>query len=80
MNAIEENVLSLLQEIRPEFDFTESDDFINAGMLDSFDIVQLVNGLDEAYGISIDGTDIIRENFSSVANIITLLDKNGVAP
>ena len=80
MNTIEEKVLSLLQEIRPEFDFTESDDFINAGMLDSFDIVQLVNGLDEVYGISIDGTDIIRENFSSVENIITLLDKNGVAP
>lgn len=80
MNALQDKVLIILQEVRPEFDFGDSDDFITEGMLDSFDVVQLVNGLDETFGISIDGTDILPENFCSVKKIISLLNKNGVTP
>ncbi len=80
MNTLQDKVLSILQEVRPEFDFAESEDFIAEGMLDSFDVVQLVTGLDETFGISIDGTDILPDNFSSVDKIIGLLHKNGVTP
>ena len=47
-------------------------------MLDSFDIVTLVTALDEEYKISIDGTDIVPDNFSTVNAIETLLSKYGV--
>ncbi len=70
---------SLLTEIRPEFDFSKSTNFIENGMLDSFDIVQLVVSLDDEFGISIDGLDILPENFSSVDDIAELLIKNGVS-
>ena len=40
--------------IRPEFDFNDDVNFIETGMLDSFDIVTLVTSLDEEFGISID--------------------------
>ena len=74
-----EKILSILTEIRPEFDFSKSENFIVEGLLDSFDIVTLVNALDEYYNISIDGLDIVPENFSSVASIKELLIKNGVS-
>jgi acyl carrier protein len=70
-------IVSILNEIRPEFDFTSSSDFIADGMLDSFDVVTLVAALDEKYGISIDGMDIVPENFQSVKAIAALLKKNG---
>ena len=60
------SVTEILKEIRPEFDFTASDDFIADGMLDSFDIVTLVSALDKNYGISIPGTDIVPENFQNL--------------
>ena len=47
-------------------------------MLDSFDVINLVNELDSQFGISIDGVDVLPENFSSVDNIVSLLQKNGV--
>jgi acyl carrier protein len=75
---MENKIIRLLSEIRPEFDFSKSSDFIDNGILDSFDIVTLVVSLDTEFGISIDGTDILPENFSSVNNIIQLLIKNGV--
>ena len=75
---MKEKILAFLTEIRPEFDFAASGNFIEEGMLDSFDIVSLVASLDEEFGISIDGIEIVPENFSSVDSIYKLLIKNGV--
>lgn len=73
-------VVEVLKGIRPEFDFTTSKDFIADGMLDSFDVITLISELDTAYGISINGTDILPENVKNVAAIHELLGKYGVAP
>ena len=73
-------VVEVLKGIRPEFDFTTSEDFIADGMLDSFDVITLISELDQSYGISIAGTDILPENVRSVAAITNLLQKYGVSP
>jgi acyl carrier protein len=73
------DIIRILSELRPEFDFNENVNFIEEGMLDSFDVVNLVTMLDEKYGISIDGIDILPENFSTVDSIVNLLIKNGVS-
>jgi len=75
---MKQQIIEILTELRPEFDFSENVDFIQAGMLDSFDVITLVNTLDEKFGISIDGVDVLPENFSSVEKIEALLKKNGV--
>jgi len=68
-------LVELLNGIRPEFDFSHSRDFVADGMLDSMDMVTLVSTLDKTYGISIDGVDIIPENFQNLDTIATLLRK-----
>ena len=70
-------VLEILKEIRPEFDFLTSADFIADGMLDSFDMVTLVSALDKNFGISIPGTDIVPEHFKNVQTIEALLRQVG---
>lgn len=72
---MKEKVLEILTEIRSEFDFNEKVNFVEEGMLDSFDIVSLVTALDEEFGISIEGTDILPANFSSLEAIVQLLSK-----
>ena len=72
-----ETIKKILADIRPEFDFESSTDFIEDVYLDSFDLVTLVAELDETYGISIDGLDIIPENFMSVETIAEVVKKNG---
>lgn len=73
-----DKIVEILSGIRPEFDFTQSQDFINDGYLDSFDVVTLVTELDEQFGISIDGVDIVPENFKNIQSIKALLQKKGV--
>lgn len=72
-------VAEILKDIRPEFDFTASNDFMADGMLDSFDMVTLVAALDKNYGISIQGTDIVPENFKNLETIDALLRQCGVS-
>lgn len=72
------NLLEILTEIRPESPFSESHDFLDDGLLDSFDIVMLVSSLDKTFGISIEGTEIVPENFRNLEAIRALLRKHGV--
>lgn len=73
-------VSTILAEIRPELDFSKSQNFFEDGVLDSFDLVTLVSELDRTYGISIDGMDIVPESFASVEAIEALLVTYGVTP
>lgn len=72
---MKEKIISILTELRPEFCFTEEVDFIEEGMLDSFDVVSLVDELEEQFGIKIDGVDIVSENFATVNKIEALIKK-----
>jgi methoxymalonate biosynthesis acyl carrier protein len=68
---------NILKEIRPEYDFSQSSDFIADQMLDSFDVVTLVSELDRQYAIHIDGADIVPENFRNLNAIAGLLTRYG---
>lgn len=70
-------ILQMLTDLRPEFDFSASENFIDDGYLDSFDVVALVSQLEETFHILIDGLDILPENFSTLASIAGLVEKSG---
>lgn len=71
------SIKKMLDELRPEFDFTESENFIEDGYLDSFDIVSLISMIEEEYHIVIDGLEIIPENFINLEAIKNLIIKSG---
>ena len=59
-------VVRILEEIHPEHDFLASKDFITDGLLDSFDIVNLVSELETTFDIVIAGEDVTPENFMNI--------------
>lgn len=76
--SVMKDLVSILQEIRPEYDFKNSEDFFEEGYLDSFDLITLVATLDKEYHIKIKGTDIVPENFCSLQEIRKLMKSYGV--
>lgn len=76
---MKERIVEILTDLRPEFDFTEDVNFIEEGMLDSFDVVSLVDELESQFNIKINGTDVIAENFSTLDKIEALVKKSGAA-
>ena len=73
---MKEKILNILKDIRPEFDFTASLNFIEDGMLDSFDIVTLVSELEDNFDVLIDGEDVIPETFDSIESIMNIIQKS----
>lgn len=71
-------IYEILEGIRPEFDFKASTDFMEDGLLDSFDMVTLVADLEAKFDVLIDALDIVPENFISVDAISELVKKSGV--
>ena len=69
------DVLEVLRSIKEDVDFESSTDFIEDGLLDSFDLVNLVSELEDVFDIEIRGVDIIPENFTSIEAITELVEK-----
>lgn len=76
MNQKLSDILKILNEIRPEADFNFSLDYINEGILDSLDIVILVDSIEKHFNVSIPGELIIPENFVSLVSISSLIEDN----
>ena len=70
-------ILEMLSEIKPEQNFAESDNYVEDGILDSFDIIELITMLEDEFDISIDGMDILPEFFSNFEQIEKLVKKSG---
>lgn len=74
---MKEIVLKILSESHPEFDFNANGvNLIEEGIFDSFDIVTLISDFEDQLGISVAGADVLPENFETVDNIISLLEKS----
>ena len=66
---------SILQELKPELNLQQTENLIETGILDSFDIIVLVSTLDETFQIRIDGADIIPENFNSAQALWAMVQR-----
>lgn len=73
---MKEQIVEILKEIRPEFEFEGVANFFEEGMLDSFDLMTLVSTLDERFQIKIDGAEILPENFENVEAIAALVARS----
>jgi acyl carrier protein len=51
-----------------------SDVRLLSGVLDSLGLVQLLEFLEERFGVAVDGDDIVDENFSSLASVAAFVE------
>ena len=54
--------------------FSETDDLLSSGILDSLGILQLVAFIDEKFNLTVPDEDVVFENFHSVAALSGYLD------
>ena len=72
---MKEKLLSLLEDIRPDVDFQSETKLIDDGILESFDIISIVQSVGESFGVEIDVDDLESENFNSADAILDLIEK-----
>jgi acyl carrier protein len=52
--------------------------FLEKGILDSTGILEVINFLEETYGIKIQDSDMTPENLDSVNNIVAFIERKSV--
>lgn len=70
-----EQVIKILEEIKPGVDFAKETDLIGGKILDSLKIVQLVGELNDEFDIEITPIDIVPENFKSAETIYAMVKR-----
>ncbi len=69
-----DKILEVLKAENEELVEDLNRDLLESGILDSFDIVNLVVALEEALGISIDVEMVSPENFQTAESIIRMIE------
>lgn len=70
-----DKIKEILEQVMESNEFEDSDDFIADGLLDSLQVMEMVEAIEEAFDIEISGRDIVPENFASVEKIAELIYK-----
>ena len=70
-----EELMEILEELRPDVDFAEEKALVTDGILDSFDIISLVNSLNEEFDITIRPANLVPENFNSAEAMLELIEE-----
>lgn len=73
---IREKVINLLEEINPQIVNDTEADLLKSGYIDSFEIVNLVMGLEDMFGVEIEPEEITPDNFKTIENIVGLVEKS----
>lgn len=70
-----DKVLQLLRQVRPDLDFNVEKCLVDDGILDSVDVLSIVSGLKNVFGIEISMLELDPEDFNSVETIFSLVER-----
>ena len=70
-----DELLEILKEAKPDVDFSTEKALIDNGVIDSFDVVQLVMKLNEEFDIEIGAEEIVPENFNSADSMWAMIQR-----
>lgn len=73
-----DELITILNGVRPGQTFVNVDNFFDQGVLDSLDLTALVAELESRFSVFMDVDEIVPENFRNLEAIKALLSRKGV--
>ena len=70
---MKDKVIEILMDLVLDFEYSDDVKLLDDGILDSFDIVNLVLEINEEFGVEIGVEDVSEENFETVDSICELI-------
>ena len=70
-----EELLEILQDIKPCVDFENETALIDNGVLDSLDIIKLVGQISDEFDVEVEVTDLVPANFNSAKAMYAMIQR-----
>lgn len=71
---MKERLLNILTDVCPKVDFETETALIDDGLLESLDIVMIVNEIMQEFSVELTVDDLLPENFNSLDAILSLIE------
>lgn len=68
-----EQLIKLLEEIKPDVDFKNEKNLATDGILNSLAIVSIIAAVSDEFGVQIPFTEMVQENFESAQAIYDMI-------
>ena len=72
---MKEEILKILKEFRPDIQAENREDLVDAGVLDSLDIVNIVAEMESVFDVAIPVEEVVPENFNSVSAMEKMINR-----
>jgi len=72
---MDSNFIEILNDVKDDVDFEKETALIDDGILDSFDILQIISSLNDEYDISIPASEIVPANFNSAKALWDMVER-----
>lgn len=70
-----EQLMEILEGMRPDIDFANEKKLVSDRLLESFDIISLVNEIGDEFDVKVKPADLIPENFDSVEAMWSMIER-----
>jgi acyl carrier protein len=74
-----DDIIAILNDIRPGGNFSQAENFFDEGVLDSVDLTTLIAELESRFDVFMDVDEIVPDNFCNLSAIATILTRKGVS-
>ena len=71
---MEERIFKVIEEVNPDILNYTGDNMMEEGVSDSFEIIDIVTGLEEEFDIEIDASLVIAKNFANKESIVKMME------
>ncbi len=70
-NAVREKLRAFVREnflyMKPDFPFSDDDDLLKTGIVDSMGVMEVLAFLDEEFGVEVPGEDVTEANLGCIS-------------
>jgi len=70
-----ETILEILRSLHPDIDYETNRSLIDDGVLDSFDLIEIIAEISDKFDVTITANEIIPENFNSADALHALVER-----
>jgi D-alanine--poly(phosphoribitol) ligase subunit 2 len=70
-----DQLLEILEDIKPDNDYRTEDHLIDKSLLDSLSVLELVTTIEDTFGVEITATELIPKNFNSATAMWDMIQR-----
>lgn len=71
--TIKKKIIEILEQLKQVQQLEKETELISNGFLDSFDVISLVDNIEKTFQVTINGAEVILDNFDNIDAIVNLI-------